>query len=88
MFKRKKMDPGQPELGPRATASTPDAVTQPYSTEPVTASAPAPADAAGEPRTTCYPQAAEAPPAVLGEPRTTVYRQSLQWNRGGYDATN
>jgi hypothetical protein len=58
-------------------------------TEPdVTASAPAPDDAAGEARTTCYPQDAEAPPAVLGQPRTTVYRQAVRWNRGGYDTTN
>jgi hypothetical protein len=56
--------------------------------QPVTASAPAPVDAAGEPRTTCYPQDAEAPPAVVGQPRTTVYRQSVRWNRGGYDTTN
>jgi len=58
------------------------------SVAPVTASAPAPADAAGEPRTTCYPQDAEAPPAVVGQPRTTVYRQAVRWNRGGYDTTN
>ena len=56
--------------------------------QPVTASAPAPADAAGEARTTCYPQDAEAPPAVVGQPRTTVYRQAVRWNRGGYDTTN
>ena len=72
MFKRKKTEPGQPVLGPRATASAPDA----------------PAEAAGEPRTTCYPQDADAPPAVLGQPRTTVYRQAVRWNRGGYDTTN
>jgi len=64
--------------------------TDPDQGDPVreTASAPAPADAAGEPRTTCYPQDAEAPPAVLGQPRTTVYRQGVRWNRGGYDTTN
>ena len=61
---------------------------KPVPEKPATASAPAPADAAGEPRTTCYPQDAEAPPAVLGQPRTTVYRQAVRWNRGGYDTTN
>ena len=61
---------------------------QPGSVAPSTASAPAPPDAAGEPRTTCYPQDAEAPPPIVGQPRTTVYRQSVRWNRGGYDTTN
>ena len=78
MFMRKKTKPGEPGLGPRPTASTPD-------TPPLPS---APAEATAEPRTTCYPQDSDAPPAVLGRPRTTVYRQAVQWNRGGYDTTN
>jgi hypothetical protein len=80
MFMRKKTKPDEPVLGLRPTASTPDT--------PPLPSAPAPAEAAAESRTTCYPQDSDAPPAVLGRPRTTVYRQAVRWNRGGYDTTN
>ena len=81
MFKRKKTERDQPH---------PVTPVMPSATPPVTplVKPPAPPDAAGESRTTCYPQDAEAPPPVVGEPRTTVYRQSVRWNRGGYDTTN
>jgi hypothetical protein len=78
MFKHKKPEPtAEPVFEPRPTASAPD-----------TPAGPSPADAAAEPRTTCYPSDADAPPPVVGQPRTTVYRQSVRWNRGGYDTTN
>jgi hypothetical protein len=79
MFKRKKMEPSEPVLGTRPTASGPDVAPLPGALLP---------DEAAPERTTCYPQDSDALPAVLGQPRTTVYRQSASWNRGGYDTVN